>query len=112
MHIHGILAQSGGIGDFADLEIFDESQQKNGPLSIGESARRIPDRANLLIDCCPLFRGYAAVRPFMEFVTADAGCFSPELESSIARVIPDEVHRDSHEPGMDAAFAPKTRPSF
>src|SRR5262245_1158839 len=112
MHIHGVFRQSGGLRDFSNIEILEESEEKNRTLLFRKSLSRFPNLLNLFVNHRPVFRRNTPIGPVMNFVAINSMSFTPELIATVTLMITNQIDFNPHQPCMDAAVSAKRTPAF
>ncbi len=108
MSLDGADGHVGDLGDGGEIELFDEAEDKDGALPLGEGFDRLPEMLHLLTgDERGFGRGSLIGDEACELMRVDggAGNFLPEAEAIGPGVIAHEVERDAGEPGSGGAIA-------
>src|SRR5262245_7133308 len=110
MHIHRVFSQPSRLRDFGNIQFLYESEQENRSLLFRQSFCGLPNRLDLFVDRSFLLRRNTSDRPVVDLLDINTLRLSPELESTSPRVIPNQIDRNLHEPGTDAAVPAKRGP--
>ena len=95
-------------GDFGEFELFDEAEDEDGVLALGQFGDGGPDEGHLLAGDESRLGGAVAVGESVGDVgdiDGGIGGALPEAEAVGAGVVAEEVDGDAHEPGGDGAVA-------
>ena len=96
--------QAGDGGDLGELELFDETEEEDAALALGELGDGVPDESQLLVGDEAGFGGAFAVgnvRGDVGDVDGGGRGALPEAEAFGAGVVADEIEGEPHEPGGD-----------
>ena len=113
MALDGAERQAGGGGDLGYIHLFEEAEEEDGALAVGEFGDRVPDKGDLLLgDDAGLGRGGVAGQAGGDVGDVDCGVGGvfPEAETAGAGVIAGEIEGDADEPGGDGAVLAEAGP--
>jgi len=104
MAFDGTDGQAGDVGNFGELELFDETEEKDAALALGELADGLPYESQLLVgDEAGFRRAFAVgnVRGDFRYIEGSGRSALPEAKALGTGVVADEIEGEPHEPGGD-----------